>query len=296
MSRILAITPVHNEAPQLERVIAAMERQTLPPALWVVVDDGSQDQSWEIVLRAAERVPFMRPLRLDSTGVVARDRLALAMEARAFNAGLAAAGGWDGFDVISKIDGDVMLPADFFERCVSFLDDHPHVGIVGCRLIERIGDHIRTIPIPDRHVHGATKVYRQACLVAIGGVEELLGWDAIDETRARMEGFTTYSLPDLVADHLRPTGGADGIVRGRARHGFAAYVAHYPFYWVVGRAIKIGFARPRVISGVAFLGGWLRAWVTRVDQVDDPRLRAFARFEMRRRVLDSLRGPGRGRR
>ena len=267
-----------------------MERQTVPPSLWVVVDDGSEDHSWEIVLRAAERIPFMRPLRIDSREVVSRDRLALAMEARAFNSGLAAAEGWQGFDVIAKIDGDVMLPQDFFERCVTFLDGQPHVGIVGCRLVERIGDHVRTIPIPDRHVHGATKVYRRACLVAIGGVEEQLGWDAIDETRARMEGFTTYSFPDLVADHLRPTGGADGIVRGRARHGVAAYVAHYPFYWVFLRAIKIGFARPRVISGVAFLGGWLRAWMTGVARVDDAGFRAFARFEMRRRVLDYVRG------
>ena len=96
MSRILAITPVHNEAHHLERVIAAMERQTVPPSLWVVVDDGSEDRSWEIVLRAAERIPFMRPLRIDSREVVSRDRLALAMEARAFNSGLAAVEGWDG--------------------------------------------------------------------------------------------------------------------------------------------------------------------------------------------------------
>ncbi len=240
--------------------------------------------------RLSESRPYMRAVRLEAGVPSSGDRLARAMPPRAFNFGLATVGGPEQFDVIAKIDGDIELPPEFVERCVGALGDNPGIGIVGCRLIEQIGGNTRTIPIPDLHVHGATKVYRRECLEAIGGVREQVGWDAIDETYARMAGYTTHSLHDLEANHLRPTGGAQGIVRGRARHGAAAYMTHYPLYWVLGRAVKVGFARPRIVSGLAFLAGYLHARALRKPRVDDPAFRRFARREMRSRAAGYLRG------
>jgi hypothetical protein len=146
----------------------------------------------------------------------------------------------------------------------------------------------RRLPIPPTHVHGALKCYTNACFSAIGGVQNRLGWDTIDETYARMRGFTTRTFPDLVSIHHRPLGSADGTLRGHARHGECAYVAHYSAWWVALRALKVGRRTPAVLSGIAFFYGFARAAVRRVDRVPDREYRRFTRRELRRRALRTL--------
>ncbi|MGL1489009.1 hypothetical protein ACSTJG_24515, partial [Vibrio parahaemolyticus] len=86
-------------------------------------------------------------------------------------------------------------------------------------------------------------------------------------------GFGTYSFTDLVSVHHKPIGSADGVVRGRARHGDCAYIAHYPLLWVTLRSFKVATNRPRVISGAAYFYGYVRAAARRTERVDDPAYR-----------------------
>ena len=137
----------------------------------------------------------------------------------------------------------------------------------------------------DFHVHGALKCYTLECFRAIDGVQERLGWDTIDETYARMHGFRTESFPELTAIHHRPLASADGALRGHARHGECAYIAHHDPLWVGLRALKVSGRRPVGLSGGAFLFGYVRAVARRVERVPDPAYRRFAREELRRRML-----------
>ena len=121
----------------------------------------------------------------------------------------------------------------------------------------------------EHHVNGALKCYSRECFEAIGGIQERLAWDTIDETIARMRGFRTRTFEDLVAIHHRPWASADGTLRGRARYGAAAYIAHYPAYWVALRSLKVAAARPEGLSGLAFLYGYVRAALRRTPRVED---------------------------
>jgi hypothetical protein len=151
---------------------------------------------------------------------------------------------------------------------------------------------------PRHYVQGAVKLYSRECFEAIGGVHECLGWDGIDGVYARMRGFETRSFTDLVTRHHRPAGSADGTLRGRARHGQAAYILHYPPLFTAVRAVKVARAKPRVLSGAAFAYGYLRAARRRDAQVPDPEFRAFVRAELGTRLREpfirSLRPLARG--
>ena len=291
--RLLVVSPVRNEAAHLERVAAAMAAQTRPPDEWVVVDDGSDDGTAELLGSLAAEVPFMRVVspqaeRPSAAGV---DRLALAAAPRAFNAGLARAGG--DFTHVAKLDGDVELPPDYYEVLLSRFTDDERLGIACGDLIEPAGAEWVRLAIPPHHVHGALKLYSRECLEAIGGVQERLGWDTIDETYARMRAFRTRSFPDLVARHHRPVATASGALRGRARHGRCAWIAHFGFAWVALRGVKVGLRmRPRGISGFAFVGGYLEAAARRVPRVEDPEFRRFVRAELRGRMRAALAGQG----
>jgi poly-beta-1,6-N-acetyl-D-glucosamine synthase len=300
--RLLVISPVRNEAAHLELVADAIARQTRPPDLWVLVDDGSTDGTAEILSGLEQRIGFIQVVRAtEQPSVPVKDRLATAAAPRTFNLGLGSVD-WQSFTHISKLDGDIELPGDYFERLLAEFACDPQLGVAGGIWAEPDphgdgdGDGWKAQPIPlEHHVMGSLKCYSLACFEAIGGIQERLGWDTIDVTYARMRGFRTRSFPQLVARHHRPWGSADGALRGRARHGQCAYIVHYPLSWVTLRAFKMARLRPRGISGVAFLYGYLRSAARRVARVEDREFRRFMRRELRRRARQELTGrPGRG--
>jgi biofilm PGA synthesis N-glycosyltransferase PgaC len=288
--RLLVISPVRNEAAHFERVALAMAAQTRPPDAWVVVDDGSTDGNAELVDRLAAEIPFListRARKPEPTGSV-KDRLAAAGPPRAFNAGLRSVQ-LDCFTHISKLDGDMELPPRYFETLLEEFARDPRLGIAGGMCRELVRGRWRRSRIPaEHHVHGALKCYSLECFEAIGGVQERLGWDAIDQTYARMLGFRTHSFSDLLAIHHRPSASADGTLRGRARHGEVAYIVRLTPLWVTLRAFKVARSRPAGLSGAAFLYGYLRAAAQRRERVEDPEFRRFVRRELHQRMRTAV--------
>jgi biofilm PGA synthesis N-glycosyltransferase PgaC len=288
--RLLVVSPVRNEAAHLERVARAVASQTRPPDTWVVIDDGSTDGTPDLIDRLALEIPFLvsaRAGRPPPTGRV-KDRLAVAAPPRAFNAGLRCVQ-LDRFTHISKLDGDMELPPTYFETLLEEFARDPRLGIAGgiCKELVRGRWRHSRIP-PEHHVHGALKCYSLECFEAIGGVEERLGWDAIDQTYARMAGFRTRSFSHLVATHHRPSASADGTLRGRARHGEVAYIVQLTPLWVTLRAFKVARSRPVGLSGAAFLYGYLRAAAQGRTRVDDPEFRRFMRRELHQRMRTAV--------
>jgi len=285
MQRLLLITPVRDEAAHLERTVRAVAAQTRPPDLWLIVDDGSVDETPELLDRLAGEVPFLEARRAPARrGRRGEDGLALAAEAVAFNAALA---GVDltAFTHIGKLDADVELPPEYFERLLARFEAEPELGVVGGVLLERNGRGWETTKIPAHHVRGALKLYSRECFEAIGGIEERLGWDTIDETYARMHGYSTRSLPDLTARHHRPVATRGGALRGRARHGQCAYILRYSPWWVTIRAFKVGLQRPYGLSGIAFLYGYYRSMIKAQPKVEDDAFKRFVRTELRARIF-----------
>lgn len=330
--RLLVISPVRNEQAHIERVAAAMAAQTRAPDAWIVVDDGSTDSTPRILASLATEIPF---LHVSSTEALrartwtsansheadqgtperatARDRLAIAAEARAFNLALRSVP-WRSFTHIAKLDGDTELPPQYFERLLATFAADPLLGLAGGVYADparggrsngqgaggnskgggegtgaRAGKGWRVVRIPvDHHVPGSLKCWSLACFEAIGGVQERLAWDTIDETYARMHGFRTRALASLVALHHRPRASADGTLRGRARHGQCAYIAHFTLPWVTLRALKVARSQPPGLSGAAFLFGYLRAMAWRTERVEDPAFRRFVRAELRARMASAI--------
>jgi poly-beta-1,6-N-acetyl-D-glucosamine synthase len=289
--RLLVISPVRNEADHLERVAGAMAAQTEPPQRWLLVDDHSSDETYALAQRLAGELPFVRVLRAPEHPPLEdpRDRLASATAPRTFNFGLGSLE-WREFTHIAKLDGDMELPPEYWQRILDRFEADPWLGMAGGLRRELVRGKMRVERIPlNYHVNGALKCYSCECFEAIGGVQERLGWDIIDETTARMRGFRTRSFEDLIATHHRPWASADGTLRGRARYGASAYIARAPAYWVAMRSLKVATARPEGLSGIAFLYGYARAALRRTPKVEDPDFRRAVRREFRTRALGRLR-------
>lgn len=272
-----------NEERYLPRLLDSIERQTRPPDRLLLVDDGSDDASVEIAMRFAERHAYarvvQRPRRARTT-----DRLAAAAELVAFQR--AVDGLTEPYDVIAKMDGDLDLTPRCLERIVHALERDPSLGIAGAPLSLVSADGVvRSERSAPWHVRGATKFYRRACWEQISPLPPILGWDTIDEARARMRGWRVAVVPmaEGGAVHLRPTGSYDGAVRGFRRRGIAAWgYGADPLNVLVSALVRVR-ERPRLVAGAAYLAGWLSAAVRRAPRAERELVR-FVRREQRARM------------
>jgi poly-beta-1,6-N-acetyl-D-glucosamine synthase len=280
-----------NEETLLPVLLDSIARQTRSPDRLLLVDDGSTDASPEIASRFATEHRYaklvQRPPRVREA-----DRLAAAAELQAFQ--WAVAEHDERYDIIAKLDGDLELAPQFFEKIVSAFESDPKLGIAGAELSVLGGDGE---PAPERsapwHIRGATKFYGRECWQQISPLPEILGWDTIDEARARMGGWRVAMVPiDSTSLHLRVTGTYDGALRGFRRRGTAAwaYGAH-PLNVLISAMLRMR-DRPRLRGGLAYLRGWLEAALRR-DPRAEPELVRFVQHEQLRRVRRALRARGR---
>jgi glycosyltransferase involved in cell wall biosynthesis len=59
----ILITPARNEEAYIEKTIQSVISQTILPKEWVIVSDGSKDQTDDIVAHYAEKYDFIQLLR-----------------------------------------------------------------------------------------------------------------------------------------------------------------------------------------------------------------------------------------
>jgi poly-beta-1,6-N-acetyl-D-glucosamine synthase len=278
--RYVIVTPVRDEAEHVAVTAGSLVAQTVTPAQWVVVDDGSSDGTAEIAKRYAADHSWITVVQRPDRG----HRAAGSGVMEAFHDGLAAIE-VDDWDFLVKLDGDVVLSADYFEQCLERFTSNQRLGIAGGAFHNPTEDGYVEERHPMFHVRGATKIYRRACWDAIGGLIRTTGWDTYDECKANRLGWETYTFRDLVVLQQRTTGGAAGPWRNAVKNGLAAHVVGYDPFFMVARAFynlrhKSGFTR-----AVGLLWGYASAFARRVPRVDDPETIRYVRQQQRNRLL-----------
>jgi glycosyltransferase involved in cell wall biosynthesis len=255
----------------LESVIG----QTLRPAKWVIVDDGSSDATPQILAEYRRRYGWIEV-------VTRRDRGQRAVGPgviEAFYAGLETVN-LEEYDYLCKLDLDLRLPPRYFEILVGRMTADPRIATCsGKAYIEADGQLLSERHGDDTSL-GMTKFYRVACFKAIGGFVREVMWDGIDCHLCRMKGWIACSWdePELRFVHLRPMGSSQqGIHAGRARHGGGQYFMGTGFLYMAASAFSRTFERPYVTGALAMLWGWLRSAIEGRPRYPDPAFRKFLR-------------------
>jgi biofilm PGA synthesis N-glycosyltransferase PgaC len=278
-----------NEERYLGVLLESILAQDRPPDRLVLVDDGSTDASADIASDFAQAHAAARLLRRPPRPL-ARDRMVSAPELSAFLWALDQID--DPYDVVAKMDADLRLTPDVIAEMERRFTANPRLGIAGTFLSTPVnGGELRRERNPSYHVRGPAKFYRRRCLEEILPLPLMLGWDTIDEVKARLNGWTTasFELPNGDPLHLRPTGSHDGILRGFRRDGDGAYrYGAHPLHVLLGAANRLR-DRPRVLGGLHYLAGWGLAAARRAPRAD-PEVRARARREQLARIRAMLSG------
>ena len=286
--RYLLVSPCRDEAAHLPGMIETVAGQTVLPAKWLVVDDGSTDATPQILAAAAAKHPFLHVVRRDDRG----HRSVGPGVVDALYHGLSQVN-LDDFDYVCKLDCDLQLPPRYFERTMEYFEADPFLGTLSGKL------HLRTATLEmeertgDENSVGAVKFYRVGCFKDIGGFVREICWDGIDGHMCRMKGWVARSVrdPELRIGHLRQTGSSHlSLWHGRKRWGRGKHFMGSTLYYTTAVSLYRMLERPYVIGGLGILAGYLQARLARKPRMTEPAyLRALRRFERESLLLGKRR-------
>jgi hypothetical protein len=281
------ISPVRDEAAHFLRTAESMIAQVHRPLRWVIVDDGSSDETPALAARYAQQHAWITVIHAGQGTERARGGKIV----RAFQAGLSALE--DRPEIIVKMDGDLFLPSHYYEWVAETFARAPRAGIVGG--VTQVFDGESWAPdATSRHnLSGVAKAYRRECFEDIGGLKASMGWDGIDEYGARARGWEVHVLSELPLLHFKARGSKQRWQRARWEEGVGADFMGYRWdFMLVRTAYRMLVEPPLLLGGLVSAAGFLFARMTRAAKVDDEPARVLLRSEQGARLGALLRMRG----
>ncbi len=271
----LIISPCRNEAEFMFSTLDSVVSQSVRPAKWIIVDDGSTDATGDILREYASQYDFIEVVTKPDRG----HRAVGPGVIEAFNLGLESTN-LDDYEFLCKLDLDVDLPHRYFEILIQKMHKTPRIGTCSGKPYSRQGKWLLSEKRGDEMSVGMTKFYRVSCYKQIGGFVPEVMWDAIDCHRCRQLGWIacSWDIPELRFVHLRAMGSSqDNIYVGKQRHGYGQYFMGTGLIYMLVTSVYRMLHPPYILGGGAMFLGYLRSMVTRVPRYSDQTLRRFIR-------------------
>lgn len=283
MMSYLVISPCRNETDFMRKTLDSVAAQRILPARWIIVDDGSTDDTPEILAEYASKYDWITVVHNQNRG------------ARAVGPGVIEAfyKGYDtvdaaDYDFICKLDMDLILPVDYFKLLMEEMHKNPRLGCFSGKPYYLSDGQMISEKCGDEMCVGASKFYRRWCFDEIGGFVREVMWDAIDCHRARSLGWLACSSDreEIRFIHLRPMGSSQkGILTGRMRHGYGQYYMGSSFIYFAATAIYRMARPPYIIGGLAMGWGYLKSSLSGAEQQEDKKLISFIKRYQRRALI-----------
>jgi poly-beta-1,6-N-acetyl-D-glucosamine synthase len=232
--KYVLVTAARNEERYIELTIRSVISQTVKPAKWVIVSDGSTDLTDEIVKKYSAIEKFIQLIRVDDS-----EKRNFRSQVFAINTGYVHLAG-EKFQYIGNLDADISFGARYFQILLGKMVENSDLGLCGGTIYERNKGVFapRKFNSPKCVPH-AVQFFRRECFEQIGGYLPLKygGPDTHAEVFARMKGWRVELLGELPAYHHRATSSYEGFVRAAFRQGKMDYsLGNHPlfefFKWV----------------------------------------------------------------
>jgi glycosyltransferase involved in cell wall biosynthesis len=289
------VTPAHNEADYLRPTIESVLRQTVRPCRWVVVDDGSTDETPEMVQSYAREHSFLQLYRRR------RDprQSYFASNVYAIMEGVEQVAALD-YEFLAVLDADITLPEDYYEQIFARFERDPVLGVASGIYENLVNGRLEKVIHDRRSTPKAIQVFRRACFEQIGGYLPLKygGEDTCTCLMARMHGWKAWSFPELKVVHRRPTGlgNARSILRARFVLGLLEHsLGSHPLFILTKYLRRAIIEKPYVVGALATVLGFLYGSVHGEKRHISEAVVRFARREQLGRVFSLNRVPADGR-
>ena len=247
------VIPSYNEEALIGLTLQSLISQTVLPSKIVVVNDNSTDRTAEVVLEFAKNNPYISLVNKSSENI----HLPGSKVIQAFEKGFETLD--DTYDLIVKIDADLIFPPNYFETIIKHFQSDERIGMVGgfC-YIEKNGEWILENLTDKDHIRGALKAYRKETFQQIGGLKPAMGWDTVDELLCKFYNWKVVTDESLHVKHLKPTG-ASYNKAARYKQGEAFYSLGYGFIITAISSLKLAMRKRKPLLFIDYIMGFWKA-------------------------------------
>ena len=247
------VIPSYNEEALIGLTLQSLISQTVLPSKIVVVNDNSTDRTAEVVLEFAKNNPYISLVNKSSENI----HLPGSKVIQAFEKGFETLD--DNYDLIVKIDADLIFPPNYFETIIKHFKSDERTGMVGgfC-YIEKNGEWILENLTDKDHIRGALKAYRKETFQQIGGLKPAMGWDTVDELLCKFYNWKVVTDESLHVKHLKPTG-ASYNKAARYKQGEAFYSLGYGFIITAISSLKLAMRKGKPLLFIDYIMGFWKA-------------------------------------
>jgi len=280
--KYIIVTPCKNEGKNLPNLIKSVTSQSIKPALWVIVDDGSTDDTPQILEEAKAKYGWIKSIRLDSTGKrdlglhlanIVRKGFDIAIEYCKRN-GIE-------YKYLCILDADLILESTFYENIIKEFEKDPKLGIASGGTRHIIGNRVVIAKLSPDEPSGGHMVIRRECFEECGGVPLSYACDSALKAKARLRGWETRRFEDFIVTEIRDVASVGGYWNGYFHKGKASYYLDlhplHVFYRIVTYTIK---RRPHYL-GIAYLLGYTHSILKKEGKISDKEVRQYFRNKWR---------------
>jgi glycosyltransferase involved in cell wall biosynthesis len=247
------VIPAYNEEAFISLTLQSLISQTVLPKKVVVVNDNSTDKTAEIVLAFAKDNPFITLVNKTSSAI----HLPGSKVIQAFHKGFETLD--NEYDIIVKLDGDLILPNNYFETILNIFKSDSKIGMAGgFAYVEKNGEWILENLTDKDHIRGAFKAYRKKCFLQIGNLKPAMGWDTVDELLSKFYGWKVVTDASLIIKHLKPTG-ANYNKAARFKQGESFYTLGYGFFITCISSAKLAMMKKKPLLFLDYIQGFWKA-------------------------------------
>lgn len=277
--RYILITPAKNEEKDLPIVAESIIRQSILPKLWIIVDDGSTDNTPQIINNLKNSFEWIISLRLPQHP---RDIT--------FHYSYVCKNGFDNaieychannieYGFVGLLDADTVLEEKYFEKLFQEFNKDKRLGIASGHIIDLTSDPIHWDTVkrdwPDSKMpRGSGRLWRGTCFFETGGYLVEPSPDSISNIKAHLRGWKIAQFGHVIAIQKRQTSGAEGLWKGYFINGGNAYYLNkHPLLVLLG-SIHYSCRKP-YYHGLAYLNGYILMWCRHSEKIKDQEIRDY---------------------
>lgn len=281
----LLVTPAKNEEKNLPKIVQTIAEQTLKPLIWVIIDDGSIDNTYNIIKEAQEKYNWVKGIRLNK-----HPRDLGKHYAYVCNVGFDFAIKYCKarnipYDYIGNIDADMILKPEFFEELIRKAERNSKLGIFSPAVYSYNGSDLFFELNREDLPMGSPRLWRRECFEETGGYPLSYSADSVSNVIAKLKGWELKLFSELKAIQTRKTSSAEGLWKGYKINGIAAYFRNYHPLFVLTKGLKYLFERPYYTS-IAYMYGYFSSVLRRMDKIDKEEVRLYYYHQKHKEAIE----------
>jgi len=276
---LILITPAKNEEKNIELVIKSILNQSLKPNIWVIADDGSEDNTPNIIKKYSNTYEWIHLIKLNNSQKK-RDHIFHVSEvynkAAEYAINLSNELSID-YEYIGILDADIILEKDYFKKITYEFEKNQRLGIASGVIYNYYNKAKERSFFP----RGGNRVIRKKCFFDIGGIRLGYSPDAVATALAIVRGWEVKVFEHIVSYTIRPTSSAEGLWRGYYLRGISRYHLGYSLLGFTLSSFRLLFSR-RAYLLIPYFAGYLSCCFKKEKRSSPPEVIDFYRNSIKR--------------